>query len=255
MEHRSRSANFWWFQLFFWAVAGTALFLSGMTQMPFDQAAVRNLFLLVAGFLSSFFLAQLIDELRWMAILRLRLVSYCLAYFVALFCVVVINAIHFTLRDIALADITFGQWFSGAFNLALVYAFWSELFIQQIYAGKTAGVTAPPPDALVVEHKGRYVSVPLENVVSIVAAGDYVEIRTPDRTYLDRQALHRIAENLGDDSFPRVHRSRLVNRNHVDSVSPLSKGRYRLHLTDGSSLTTSRGYRDTVKSYFLAGIA
>lgn len=254
MEQSTRTANFWWFQLIFWAVAGTALFLSGVTQMPLMQAAIRNVFLLTAGFLSSFFLAQLIDELRWMAILRLRLASYCLAYFIALFCVVVINAIHFTLRDIALADITFGQWFSGTFNLALVYAFWSELFIQQIYVGETAGAAAPPPDNLVVEHQGRLVSVPLANIVSIIAAGDYVEIKTPDRSYLDRQALHKLAENLGDDAFPRVHRSRLVNRNHVESVTPLSKGRYRLHLMDGSSMTTSRGYRETVQSNFLAGI-
>ena len=251
MEKGSRTAGFWWFQLIFWGIAGTALFLSGATQMPVMQAVIRNAFLLTAGFLSSFFLAQLIDELRWMTILRLRLVSYLLAYLVALFCVVVINAIHFTLRDVALTDITFGQWFSGTFNLALVYAFWSELFIQQIYAGKSTKVSSPPPDALVVEHGGRLVSVTLTDVTSITAAGDYVEIRTPEKTYLDRQALHKLAETLGEATFPRVHRSRLVNRDHVESVSPLSKGRYRLHLVDGSSLTTSRGYQDTVRKNFL----
>ena len=143
MEVATRTARFWWFQLVFWSIAGGALFLSGLTQMPVFQAFVRNLFLLVSGFLSSFFLAMLIDELRWMKILRLRLTAYFLAYCIALFCVVAINAINITLRGIALADITFGQWFSGTFNLALVYAFWSELFIQQVYIPSRKDAVSP----------------------------------------------------------------------------------------------------------------
>ena len=129
----ARSKQFWMFQATFWSVAGIALFISGTTQMPLFDALVRNLFLFLAGFMSSFFLAMAIDELRWLPMLRLRLTSYLLAYFVAVFCVVVINAISYTLRNVGLADMSFGQWMSGALNLGLIYAFWSELFIQQIY--------------------------------------------------------------------------------------------------------------------------
>lgn len=253
MEKGTRTSGFWWFQLLFWSIAGSALFLSGVTQMPLLQAAIRNAFLLIAGFMSSFFLAMLIDELRWMAVLRLRLAAYSLAYVVALFCVVVINAITFTLRGVPLGEITFGQWFSGTFNLALVCAFWSELFIQRIYVRERPDSEGHTPENLVVEHKGRLVPVPLADISSIVAAGDYVTIRTASGTFLERQALHKLAETLGDEQFPRVHRSRLVNRGQVESVTPLKRGRYRLHLADGSSLTTSRGYRDVVEQSFLAG--
>lgn len=253
MEQGNRTANFWWFQLVFWGLAGSLLFLSGTTQMPVLQAGIRNLFLLIAGFLSSFFFARLIDQLRWMSLLRLRLASYSLAYVVALFCVVVINAIHFTLRDIAITDITFGQWFSGTFNLALVYAFWSELFIQQAYI-QPRNETTPGTDKLVVEHRGRLIPLALADITAIHAAGDYVEVKTAEDSYLDRQALHHLADTLGDEHFPRVHRSSLVNRDHVESVTPLQKGRYRLHLADGSSITTSRSYRDTVERLFLASV-
>lgn len=94
----ARTGRFWGFQAIFWSIAGAALFVSGATQMPFTEALVRNLFLLVAGFLSSFFLAMLIDQLRFMPILKLRLTSYGLAYVIAVFCVFTINAITFTLR-------------------------------------------------------------------------------------------------------------------------------------------------------------
>lgn len=255
MEQSNRTASFWWFQLAFWAIAGCLLFLSGVTQMPVLQAGIRNVFLLVAGFLSSFFFARLIDELRWMSMLRLRLTSYCLAYFVALFCVVVINAIHFTLRGVGIGDITVGQWFSGTFNLALVYAFWTELFIQQIYILPGKEPASSPPDKIVVEQKGRLIPVALADIMSIHAAGDYVEIRTAEATYLNRQTLRQMEEILGDERFPRVHRSSLVNRRHVKSVTPLQKGRYRLHLADGSSITSSVSYRDLIDRLFLASVA
>ncbi len=255
METHTRTARFWWFQLVFWSIAGSALFLSGVTQMPLFQSLVRNLFLLIAGFLSSFFLAMLIDELRWMNILRLRLTSYCLAYVIALFCVIAINATSFPLRGTALGDITFGQWFSGTLNLALVYAFWSELFIQQVYIETRKDPVKPGTDRLVLEHSGSLISVPLTDIGSIIAAGDYVEINTAERSYLDRQTLHALEEVLGNNEFTRVHRSKLVNRKHVESVTPLSKGRYRLQLKNGATLTTSRGYRDTIKETFLASIA
>ena len=252
----ARSSRFWWFQAVFWAVAGGALFVSGTTQMPLFDAFVRNLFLLIAGFLSSFFLAMLIDELRWLDTLRMRVTSYLLAYLVALFCVSVINAISFTLRDTPLADMTFGQWFSGALNLGLVYAFWSELFIQQIYLEDRPRERKPAThDKLVVEHRGSLISLPLADIGAITAAGDYVEIHSAGKSYLDRHTLHALEESLGTGTFLRVHRSKLVNRDHVDAVTPLSKGRYQLQLRDGSALTTSRGYREAVRRTLLASAA
>lgn len=252
----ARTGRFWGFQAIFWSIAGAALFVSGATQMPFTEAFVRNLFLLVVGFLSSFFLAMLIDQLRFMPILKLRLTSYGLAYAIAAFCVVTINAITFTLRGLPLDALQFGQWFSGALNLGLIYAFWSELFIQQIYLDDMpVAETSAPLEKLIVEHAGKMISLPLADVHSISAAGDYVEIHAGGKSYLDRNTLSAVEERLGAGEFVRVHRSRLVNATRVQSVTPLGKGRYRLHLDDDSSIETSRGYRDAVRLAFLTGAA
>jgi hypothetical protein len=246
----ARSRDFWLFQAIFWLIAGLTLFISGATQMPVFEALVRNGFLLVAGFLTSFFLAMAIDELRWLQILRLRITAYILAYGVAVFCVVVINAISYGLRDVALSDMRFGQWFSGAMNLGLVYAFWAELFIQQIYLGESA-IERGSPERLQVEHRGRQLSLNPEDIDSITAAGDYVEIACGDITYLNRQTLHSLDEAFGDDVFVRIHRSRLVNRRRVVDVRALSKGRYQLTLESGAQVTSSRGYRDVVREIFV----
>jgi hypothetical protein len=243
----ARSRAFWTFQLIFWSIAGTALFVSGASQMPLDEALIRNVFLTIAGFMTSFFLAMAIDELRWLKLLRLRLSSYALAYVVALFCVVAINAISFELRGVDIRDITPGQWFSGAMNLGLVYAFWSELFIQQIYLVET-GIKQDAPASITVEHRGREVVLESGDIEAIRAAGDYVEIDCGGITYLDRRTLRSLEAAFGDDDFVRVHRSTLVNRRHVGRIAPISKGRFQLTLTSGNVVTSSRGYRESVQS-------
>lgn len=247
----ARSRDFWLFQAIFWLAAGTLLFVSGATQMPVFEALVRNGFLLVAGFLTSFFLAMVIDELRWLRILQLRITAYGLAYLVAVFCVVVINAISFALREVAFHDMRVGQWFSGAMNLGLVYAFWAELFIQQIYQ-TASGLERGSPERITVEHRGRQVSLDPDDIDAITAAGDYVEIACGDVTYLNRQTLHSIDEAFGDDVFVRIHRSRLVNRRRVIDIQTLSKGRYQLTLEGGAQVTSSRGYRDVIRDEFVA---
>ena len=101
----ARDTSFWWFQLAFWLIAGSALFISGLSQTEPFPALVRNLFLTIAGFLTSFFLTTVIDRLRHMDELRLRLVTFPVGYAVALMCVVTINAISFTQHGYAYADI------------------------------------------------------------------------------------------------------------------------------------------------------
>ena len=252
MTSHSRSRAFWRFQFVFWGTAGTALFISGATQMPLLQTAVRNVFLFIAGFMTSFFLAMLIDQLRGLDALRTRLTAYSIAYLIALFCVVAINAITFTMRGIALGDITFGQWFSGAMNFALVFAFWAELFIQQVYIVERRDHDTSPPEKLTVGHQGAWLPIPLADIVAITAAGDYIEIHTEHKVHLDRHTLQSTATRLINTTFMRVHRSTLANLDWIETVSPLGKGRYRLHMKNGIEIESSRGYQDTIRNRFNA---
>jgi DNA-binding LytR/AlgR family response regulator len=251
MTTHARSAGFWRFQGIFWGVAGLALFVSGLTQMPFLQAAVRNLFLFITGFLSSFFLAMLIDQLRGHNALRTRMTAYSIAYVIALFCVIAINAITFTMRGIGLEHISFGQWTSGTMNFALVFAFWAELFIQQVYVIEQ-GNDDPAPEKLTVESHGALLPVLLEDIGAITASGDYVEIRTVDKVYLGRHTLQSMESRLANTNFLRVHRSTLVNLDWVASVAALGRGRYRLKLVNGVAIDSSRGYQSTVRKHCLA---
>ena len=126
----ARTKTFWLFQLIFWLVAFGALLASGLSQTDAWTALIRNCFLFAAGFMGSFFVAIVIDGLRGFDELRLRMLVFPLIYIIALACVITINAITFPLQGVRIAELTWGEWFSGGMNFALVYWFWAELFVQ-----------------------------------------------------------------------------------------------------------------------------
>ena len=252
----TRSNAFWWFQLLFWSIAGAALFISGVTQTDWLSSAIRNLFLLIAGFLSSFFLASMVDRLRDMDELRLRVIVFPLAYLIASLCVVTINAISFTRAGVAYADISWGMWLSGAMNFALVYWFWSELFIQQVYLKGSSPISpqvqkAAGADRLVVDDRGSKTRIPIDEIHAVLAAGDYVEIDIGERVLLDRRTIRSLEERLASAGFVRVHRSAIVNPERVRSIQPSGNGRYLLTLLNDRAVPTSKGYEQQVREILL----
>jgi DNA-binding LytR/AlgR family response regulator len=78
------------------------------------------------------------------------------------------------------------------------------------------------------------------------AAGNYVEVATPGKTHLARMTLSRLEELLAaaGDRHLRLHRSHVVNLDHVREVTPTGEGDVRVTLSDGTVAPGSRRYRD-----------
>ena len=109
-----------------------------------------------------------------------------------------------------------------------------------------------PPSAL---SKGRFLSVgdgaithqvPIDDILLVTAAGNYVEIELGGRTLLYRATLAGIEAELGD-RFARIHRSRLVNRDAIRRIETNQSGDFELVLADGRSVKGSRRYRVEVE--------
>ena len=84
--------------------------------------------------------------------------------------------------------------------------------------------------------------VPLDDILLITAAGNYVEIELGKRTLLHRATLATMEAELGG-RFARIHRSRLVNRDAIRRVETNQSGDFELVLADGRSVKGSRRYR------------
>ena len=93
---------------------------------------------------------------------------------------------------------------------------------------------------------GRMIWLDIKEVLWIRAASNYVEVHTGQKDHLARATLKSLESQLSDAGLPiqRVHRSYLVNSEHVTELVPTGDGDARLRLSDGSDVPASRTYRE-----------
>lgn len=116
---------------------------------------------------------------------------------------------------------------------------------------------APAPalelsDRLCLTDNGRMHFFRVGEIVYIAAAGDYTEVHlTGNRMQLALRPLHAWEERLPDRHFVRIHRSTLVNLEHVTAVKRTRSYSYRVHLDAvDAPVTMSRRYAAKVKERF-----
>lgn len=69
-----------------------------------------------------------------------------------------------------------------------------------------------------VENEGAKQKIYLKDILCITSYGNYAEIRTPNKNYLERRTLTELSEVLSDSGFLRVHKSYLVNMSKVKAL-------------------------------------
>jgi two-component system LytT family response regulator len=90
--------------------------------------------------------------------------------------------------------------------------------------------------------------VPVEQILMLVAQGNYVELVLPGRSVLLRDTLASLVERLDPARFVRIHRSRAVRIDLVDQVESCGAGQYALRLRDGTCLGSGRSYRHALRT-------
>ncbi|NHK26348.1 response regulator transcription factor [Parvularcula flava] len=84
------------------------------------------------------------------------------------------------------------------------------------------------------------------SIIWIEAERDYVRLHLDGRTHLMRSTLTSVEEKLPESAFLRVHRSAIVNRRQIESLSHSSTGAYTLHLRNGDSVPVGRSYKKQI---------
>ena len=108
-------------------------------------------------------------------------------------------------------------------------------------AGETGGI-----ERFTIRSRDRIYFVDAEDVQWIESEGDYVALHDGDDAHLVRKTMKKLEEQLDPDQFLRVHRSYIVNVEHIDELRPLDHGTYQLRMANGTPLKTSRGYSDNI---------
>jgi two-component system LytT family response regulator len=93
---------------------------------------------------------------------------------------------------------------------------------------------------LFVRDGGRILPLPLSAVERVQASDDVVLIHAGDRVFRLNVPLAELEKRLDPRVFVRIHRSHLVNLEHVASLEPLDDSRLEVMLRSGLKLMASR---------------
>ena len=107
-----------------------------------------------------------------------------------------------------------------------------------------------PLERLVVKSGGRVYFVRTEDIDWIEAAGNYVRLHVGKEAHLLRESMAGLEARLDAGRFLRIHRSTIVNIEHIRELQPAFHGDYAVILRDGTQLTLSRSYRATLPRFF-----
>jgi len=161
---------------------------------------------------------------------------------------------------------SFGNWQLGLFYeylkdvrtyFLIVLAVYCYRFVLLRLQGEALLLSAPDtgpavesierPQRFLVRKLGKEFLVAASDIERLEAQGNYVNLHVRGRLYPLRSTMTDIEARLDPAKFVRVHRSHIVNLDHLAEIEPLDTGDARLKLRDGQVLPCSRTYRAALK--------
>lgn len=97
-----------------------------------------------------------------------------------------------------------------------------------------------PMTRLFVRSGGAVLPVAVDSVTWFEADGDYVRAHTGKQRYMLHLPLTRLESRLDPKRFVRIHRTKIVNLDHVGAFRPHGKGQLVAELRSGERLVVSR---------------
>ena len=91
-----------------------------------------------------------------------------------------------------------------------------------------------------------YLLDPVE-IIAFQAEGELVHILTANQKYLAEAPLKTLEQEPALAAFRRVHRSTLINTDHIRKISPLSSRRWLLQLSNGFEAIVSKRLASTIR--------
>jgi two-component system, LytTR family, response regulator len=103
--------------------------------------------------------------------------------------------------------------------------------------------TPPQNQRIVVKTGTKIKIIPVEDVLYMEAADDYVKIHTKEGSFLKNKTMGHFESILDVHQFVRTHRSYIVNIHQVTRIDPYEKENYLALLKSGAKVPVSKsGY-------------
>lgn len=108
---------------------------------------------------------------------------------------------------------------------------------------------SPHVHKLIIKEKGLERAIAIEDIAYLEASSVYVIIYTKAESILYRTTLNLLEQQL-PNNFLRVHRSFIINTNHIEISKYLNNNTFSFMMTNGKKVTSSRSYKDKVDRRF-----
>jgi two-component system LytT family response regulator len=104
----------------------------------------------------------------------------------------------------------------------------------------TEAVRAGRPRRFFVQREGRLIPIQPDEISRVEACGDYVYIHCSGQAHLVHLNLRQMRTRLRPDQFLQIHRSHIVNLDHVQALRSHDDRRFSVALRDGTEIVASR---------------
>ena len=116
-------------------------------------------------------------------------------------------------------------------------------------AGTSPAPAAEYQDRFVVKQAERQFFVPAAEVCYLEATSSGVLLHTARAAHPVRAALGQLAERLDPAHFLRIHRSVVINTDHIVEFKAWAHGEYLFRMANGQHVTSSRSYNVAIQQF------
>jgi two-component system, LytTR family, response regulator len=103
---------------------------------------------------------------------------------------------------------------------------------------------------ILLKTNNKMIVIKINDVNWIEAEEKYVNLHAGKQTYLYRETISSLEQQLDPEMFIRVHRSYIINIDFLKEITPWSHGDYIIILKDNTELNLGRNYKDKLLAIF-----
>jgi two-component system LytT family response regulator len=104
------------------------------------------------------------------------------------------------------------------------------------------------PSRLFVQKSEKLVNLPVSNIVHLEASKDYTIISSKDDQYVSSSGISKLETRLDPDVFIRIHRSTIINLEHLKEIEKQANGGLSAVMDNGKQFPISRSYAPGIRN-------
>lgn len=105
----------------------------------------------------------------------------------------------------------------------------------------------PYESHIFVQKSEKLFNQPVEEIIYLEASGDYTIISTKNDQFVSSSGIGKLEEIMNPETFIRVHRSTIINLNHLKEIERHFNGGMVVKMQNGKSFPVSRTYAKLIR--------